>query len=114
MHAYRDQYAQTFNGGRGVVLIAVSTDSIDTLADWARSDEFPFAMGSDADGAVGRAFGVSIERPNAVFDGRAVFVIAPDGKITHRAVPFREIDPAAYEELADAVRATVPGEEEEG
>ena len=113
MHAYRDQYAQTFNGGRGVVLIAVSTDSIGTLASWAREDEFPFAMGSDVDGAVGKAYGVSIERPNAIFNGRAVFVIGPDGRITSRQAPFREIDPAAYEELAEAVRATIPVEAEE-
>ena len=112
MHAYRDQYAQSFNGGRGVVLIAVSTDSIGALESWARDDEFPFVMGSDLDGAVGKAYGVSIQRPNAVFDNRAVFVIGPDGKITYRAVPFREIDPAAYSDLADAVAATLPAEAE--
>ena len=27
MHAYRDQYAQLFNAGRNVVLIAISADA---------------------------------------------------------------------------------------
>ena len=47
MHAYRDQYAQLFRNGRDVVLIAISTDSPEALASWAKDDEFPFLFGSD-------------------------------------------------------------------
>ena len=54
MHAYRDQYAQLFHGGRNVVLIAISTDPDTALASWARDDEFPFVMASDSGAAVGR------------------------------------------------------------
>jgi hypothetical protein len=29
--------------------------------------------------------------------------VGPDGKITYRAIPFREIDPTAYKELGAAI-----------
>ena len=48
MHAYRDQYAQIFNNGQNVVLIAISADPIDALHTWARDDQFPFLMASDS------------------------------------------------------------------
>jgi hypothetical protein len=31
-------------------------------------------------------------------------VVGRDGRITYRAVPFREIDPSAYKELGAAIR----------
>jgi peroxiredoxin len=95
MHAYRDQYAQVFNGGRNITLIAISRDPVEDLASWARDDEFPFAMASDPDGAVHANYGFRA--------GRHVFVVGPDGRIAWRAVPFREIDPTAYEELGAAL-----------
>ena len=49
MHAYRDQYAQLFNLGQDVVLIAISTNSAEDLASWAHDDDFPFLMASDGD-----------------------------------------------------------------
>ena len=33
-------------------------------------------------------------------DNRTLFVIAPDGKISYVAAPFREIDPTSYPALA--------------
>lgn len=109
MHAYRDQYAQIFNSGRGVVLIAISTDPVEALGAWARDDEFPFLMASDADGAVGRAYG-ALARENLT--NRNLFVVGPDGRIAYRATPFREIDPTAYTELAEAIRRLLPPVEE--
>lgn len=106
MHAYRDQYASLFNGGRDVVLIAISADPIDELASWARDDEFPFLMASDANLEVGDAYGA--RSPRGPVTNRNLFVIGPDGKIAWRAVPFREIDPVAYEDLAAAVQAAMP------
>jgi hypothetical protein len=42
---------------------------------------------------------------------RNLFVVGPDGRIAFRAVPFREVDPTAYEELAAAIgRITPPAE----
>jgi peroxiredoxin len=98
MHAYRDQYAQTFNLGRDVVLIAISADPIEELAAWARDDEFPFLMASDAGLEAARAYGAL--HTSGQVTNRNLFVIGPDGRIAHTATPFREVDPTAYEELA--------------
>lgn len=108
MHAYRDQYAQTFNSGQDVVLIAISSDPVEELAAWARDDQFQFLMASDSGLEVARRYGAIAEGA-----GRNLFVVGPDGRIAHRAVPFREIDPTAYEELAEAIDTLVGEPEEE-
>lgn len=108
MHAYRDQYAQIFNGGRDVVLIALSADPIEELASWARDDEFPFLMASDADLEVARRYGALASRPGLT--NRNLFVVGPDGRIAYRAVPFREIDPTAYTELGEVIDRLSPPE----
>jgi peroxiredoxin len=113
MHAYRDQYATLFNGGRGVVLIAISTDGPEDLASWARDDEFPFLFGGDADGAVGKAYGAFVDRPSGPLDNRTLFVVDREGRIAYRAAPFREIDPTAYEELGEAIARISPQEDAE-
>jgi peroxiredoxin len=106
MHAYRDQYAQILNRGQNVVLMAISVDSIDALASWARDDQFQFLMASDPDLAVARAYGALSTRGTTT--NRNLFVVGPDGKIAYRAVPFREIDPTAYEELGEVVKKLQP------
>jgi peroxiredoxin len=106
MHAYRDQYAQVFNGGRDVVLIAISADLVDALASWAKDDQFPFLMASDANLDVARAFGALSARGPTT--NRNLFVVGPDGRIAFRAVPFREVDPTAYEELGAAIDRLSP------
>jgi peroxiredoxin len=106
MHAYRDQYAQLFRGGRDVVLIAISADPVDALASWAKDDEFPFLMASDTDLKVGTAYGAL--SPRGPTTNRNLFVVGPDGKIAFRAIPFREIDPTAYTELGEALDRIVP------
>jgi peroxiredoxin len=108
MHAYRDQYAQMFNNGRGVVLIAISADPIDELAAWARDDEFPFLVASDAAVEAGTLYGAYVERGETRMTNRSLFVIGPDGRIAHVMAPFREIDPTAYEELREAVQRVTP------
>ena len=115
MHAYRDQYAQIFDNGRGIVLIAVSADPVDELAAWARDDELPFLLASDEDVVAGQAFGAYIERNGQRMTNRSLFVIGPDQRIAHVMAPFREIDPTASEELAAAVArvASAHGEEAE-
>ncbi|MGH7574630.1 MAG: redoxin domain-containing protein [Longimicrobiales bacterium] len=110
MHAYRDQYAQLFHGGRNVVLIAISADPVDELAAWARDDEFPFLMASDSALDVARLYGALADRPGLT--NRNLFVVGPDGRIAHRAVPFREIDPTAYTELGEAIDQARPVPEE--
>jgi peroxiredoxin len=111
MHAYRDQYAETLNGGRDVVLIAISADPVDQLAAWARDDEFPFLMASDSETRVGKLYGALSSRPGMT--NRNLFVVGPDGRIAYSAVPFREIDPTAYTELGEAIAKLLPETAEE-
>jgi peroxiredoxin len=108
MHAYRDQYAQIFNNGQDVVLIAISTDPADALASWAKDDQFQFLMASDDGAKVGTLYGAVSSRPNTT--NRNLFVVGPDGRIAYRAVPFREVDPAAYVELGEAVKKLIPAD----
>ena len=103
MHAYRDQYATLFHGGRNVVLLAVSVDPADTLAAWAHDDEFPFEMAADSGSVVGKQYGAFFARYNV--DSRALYVIRPDGRIAWRTANFRELDPSAYTELAGLINA---------
>jgi len=107
MHAYRDQYAKLFRDGQDVVLIAVSTDPVDTLAAWARDDQFQYLFASDTASVVGKLYGAYAAAYK--LDNRNLFVVGPDGKIAHRQTPFREIDPAAYAALGAAIDALVPG-----
>ncbi len=106
MHAYRDQYAQLFHDGRNVVLIAISLDPADTLAAWARDDEFPYLFASDSAGVIGKTYGA--HNPKYGLDNRNLFVVGPDGKIAHVMAPFREIDPQSYKELAGAIDRVTP------
>ena len=101
MHAYRDQYATLFHGGRNIVLIAISADSAPELAAWAHDDEFPFLMAADTGSMVGKQYGAYVQRYN--LDNRTLFIIGPDGRIAWRAAPFREIDPTAYTQLGEAL-----------
>jgi len=101
MHAYRDQYATLFHGGRNIVLIGISADSAPALASWAHDDEFPFLMASDTGSVVGKLYGAF--SPRGHVDNRTLFVIGPDGRIAWRAAPFREIDPTSYTALGEAL-----------
>ena len=103
MHAYRDQYAQLFNLGQDIVLIAVSADPIEELASWAHDDDFPFLMASDAGLEVAEAYGALYESGDRRGTNRNLFVIGPDGRIAYTATPFREIDPTAYADLGEAL-----------
>jgi peroxiredoxin Q/BCP len=99
MRAYRDQYADLFRDGQDVVLIGISMDTAEELYSWARDEQFQFLMASDVGGRVAEQFGASRGRVASRF----LFIIGPDGKIAHRQLPFQEVDPTAYEELAGAL-----------
>ena len=101
MDAYRDQYAKLFNGGKGIVLLAISVDADTTLASWAAEKHYPFRFLSDSGGVVGRQYGAWSDRNG--LDNRTLFVVGPDGKIAYVQAPFREVDPTAYTELGDAI-----------
>ena len=110
MNAYRDQYAKLFRNGRGVVLIAISSDPDTALASWARDSEYPFLFLSDSGTIVGRRYGALADEPGMT--NRNLFVVGPDGRIAYRATPFREVDPTAYTELGAAVEKLAPRERE--
>lgn len=99
MKTYRDRHQELF--GDDVELIAISRDTPEELASWARDEQFPFRFASDMDGTAGAAYHTLMEgRP---YEARVLFVIDPSGKVSHVMRPFREIDPTAYEELKAAV-----------
>jgi len=109
MHAYRDQYAKLFNDGQDAILIAISGDPVEDLASWARDDQFQFLMASDPGAEIGKMYGALASRPGMT--NRNLFVVGPDGKVAYRATPFREVDPAAYTELGEAIDKLAPSEE---
>ncbi len=115
MKAYRDRYATLFNEGRNVVLIGISNDSPAELASWLKDEDFPFLFASDAanDGATYTAFGGGL-RSNNMVDSRAVIVVGPDGRIAGVIPKFNQVDPMAYEELAEIVDRVTPAPEDEG
>jgi peroxiredoxin len=101
MDAYRDQYAQLFNGGKDVVLLAISADKPEELAAWARDAGYPFRFLSDTAGEAGQLYGAWMS--DKKLDRRSLFVVGPDGRVTYRQTPFREVDPRAYVELGKAI-----------
>lgn len=103
MRAYRDQYAELFRDGQDVVLIAMSADPVEELHAWARDEQFQFVMASDADLTVATQYGAVGARGGMT--NRNLYVIGPDGNVSFRATPFREIDPTAYAELDNAISA---------
>ncbi len=107
MEAYRDQYAKLFGNGKDVVVIAISADPDTALASWAHDEKFPMLFVSDTGGAIGRKYGVFNQKIG--LDTRVVYVIAPDGKVTYRAMPFRELVAGAYTELGDAIEKAGSG-----
>src|SRR4051812_30689512 len=109
MHAYRDQYAQTFADGQNVVLIAISADPVEALASWAKDDQFQFLFASDEGAKVAAAYGAVAK--TGVMTNRNLFVVGPDGKIAYRAVPFREVDPTSYATLAAELKKLMPAGE---
>jgi len=112
MNAYRDQYAQLFRNGRSIVLVAISADVDTALYSWARDAEFPFLFASDTGSVVGKRYGAYLGKYK--LDNRTLFVIAPDGKISYVAAPFREIDPTSYTALAAEINKVAPADSTKG
>lgn len=105
MNAYRDQYAQTFNGGKGVTVLAISVDPDTVQADWAREAGYPVTFVSDTGKVAGKAYNV-LPAGRSAFQ-RVAFVVGKDGRVAHVMRPFRELVQDSYDELADAVKKAV-------
>ena len=105
MDAYRDQYAQLFDGKDKVTLVAISIDPDTTLAAWAKERNYHWTFGSDVGAVVGQKYGSVRRRPDGtLIDNRTLFIVGPDGRIAHVMAPFRETDATAYTELGEAVK----------
>jgi peroxiredoxin Q/BCP len=102
MEAYREQWATVFKGGEGVALLAISTDDVATLHDWAKEREYPATFVSDTAASLGAVYDVKYPAVNML--RRVLFVIGPDGKVVHIMRPFRELSADSYTELSDAIR----------
>ncbi|MBK5186865.1 MAG: redoxin domain-containing protein [Gemmatimonadaceae bacterium] len=107
MESYRDRYATLFSGGKGIVVVSISTDADTMQQSWARDANFPMVFASDSSGAIGRRYGVIDEKDH--YDTRVAFVLSPDGKIVYRAMPFRELTETAYSDLGNAVASASHG-----
>lgn len=101
MRAYRDRYRELF--GNDVQLIAISRDTPEAQASWARDENFPFRFVSDSEGAVGRLYGTLPDENR--LESRVAFVIDARGTVRTVMRPFREIDPTAYDSLKMAIQA---------
>lgn len=101
MQSYRDQFATLFNNGTGVTVLAISTDPVDTIAAWARDEKFPMTFLSDREATVGQLYDVKYPAMNLL--RRVLFVIGPDGRVTHVMRPFAELSQDSYVELREAV-----------
>jgi peroxiredoxin Q/BCP len=105
MESYRDRYADLYNAGRKVVVLAVSTDADTTLAAWARELETPILFGSDTGQVAAKLFRAGI--PGRNINARHLYVIDPNGVIVHRQVPFNELAEISYERLGAAIKETL-------
>jgi len=100
MTHYRDAYNSIFHGGKGVTLLAISVDSVKDIASWAADSGFQFTMLSDVNHEAGNEYGTLGRRG---YENRILFVVAPNGRITHVMNPFNEVDATAYDELTKAI-----------
>lgn len=81
----------------GVVLVGVSTDSLESHKKFAEHHKLPFHLISDENGSIAKAYGVP---NNGGFLGRQTFVIGADGNVkkVYRSV---DVTKHAAEILAD-------------
>ena len=99
MRTFAEQYDSLF--GPDVVLVAISTDSVETHGRFAKSLGLPFRLLSDPDQRVSKQY--ASKDPEG-YNRRTVYVVGPDGKVKFRNTQFNALDPKDYNELRQAVR----------
>jgi peroxiredoxin Q/BCP len=104
MRTFAEQYDSLF--GPDVVVVGISTDSVETHTRFASSLNLPFRLLSDPQQKVAGRFGSKGEEG---YMRRTVYVVGPKGKVTYRNLRFNALDPKQYAELAGAVRAAKGG-----
>ena len=103
LQTFAEQYDTLF--GSDVVVLGISSDSLESHRRFAASLDLPFRLLSDPDLTVARKYASTSE-------GRAkrtVFVIGPDGRVKYRNLKFNALDPKDYSTLGSAVRAARGG-----
>ena len=80
----------------------MSIDPDTALAAWAKESRYPGIFASDSTLAISKLYG-SVRGTTTQTSARNLFVIGPDGRVTHRMMPFNVTADAAYKELEQAV-----------
>lgn len=101
---FADQYDTLF--GADVVVLGISSDSLESHKRFAASLDLPFRLLSDPDLKVARKYGSHGAGGRAK---RTVFVIGPDGKLKYQNLKFNALDPKDYSALGSAVQAARGG-----
>ncbi len=102
MRTFAEQYDSLF--GPNVVLVGISTDSVQTHSRFAASLGLPFRLLSDPEQRVAKQY--SSKDPDGPYNRRTVFVVGPDGKVKYRNMSFNALDPRDYSELRAAVKSS--------
>jgi thioredoxin-dependent peroxiredoxin len=104
MRTFAEQYDSLF--GPEVVVLGISTDSLQTHARFAKSLNLPFRLLSDPHQEVARRYA---SNDNSGYMRRTVYVVGADGKVRYRNIKFNALDPKHYAELGAAVRRSRGG-----
>jgi len=104
MKTFAEQYDSLF--GPEVVLVGISTDSLETHSRFSKSLDLPFRLLSDPTQEVARRY-ASNDRSGYL--RRTVYVVGADGKVQYRNLRFNVLDPKHYAELGAAVRRSRGG-----
>ena len=104
MKTFAAQYDSLF--GPEVVVVGISTDSLEAHTRFASSLGLPFRLLSDPRQEVARRY-ASNDRSG--YMRRTVYVVGPDGKVQYRNTRFNALDPSQYAELGAAIRRSRGG-----
>ena len=104
LQTFADQYDTLF--GEDVVVLGISSDSLESHKRFAASLDLPFRLLSDPDLKVARKYASNGDGGRAK---RTVFVIGPDGRVKYRNMKFNALDPKDYSALGSAVQAARGG-----
>jgi peroxiredoxin Q/BCP len=104
MRTFAEQYDSLF--GRDVVLVGISTDSVQTHGRFAASLGLPFRLLSDPEQRVSKQY--ASKHPDG-YNRRTIYVIGPDGRVRYRNLRFNALDPKDYADLRSAVRSSTRG-----
>ena len=103
MRTFAEQYDSLF--GPDVVLVAISSDSVETHGRFAKSLGLSFRLLSDPEQRVSKQY--ASKDPEG-YNRRTVYVVGPDGRVKFRNLRFNALDPKDYSELRHAIRSSTP------